>query len=119
MKRDLSLVREILLAIELNESTQGTIRLDMPGHDPELVSYHVKILSSAGLLDATDLSTMDGFEWAPRSLTWEGHEFLDAARNDTVWNRAMSTLKDKATSVPFEIVKAVVIKTCKDLFGVG
>ena len=118
MKRDLELVREILLAIEASGSTQGTIDLSLPDRDPELVSYQVKLLSQAGLVDATDLSTMDGFEWVPRSLTWSGHEFLDAARNETVWNKAMSTLKDKATSVPFEIVKAVVIKACKDFIGV-
>lgn len=50
--------------------------------------------------------------------TRSGHEFLDAARSDTVWNKALSTLKDKAASVPFEIVNAAVIKTCKEFFGV-
>lgn len=120
MKRNLELVREILLAVE-NENNEPDewINLKIPSRSPALVSYHVKLLSDAGLLEATDLSDMSYSHWAPRALTWAGHEFLDAARNDTVWNKAMSTLKDKAASVPFEIVKAVVIKTCKDFFGVG
>lgn len=116
MKRDMELIREILLAIEANGSTQGTIDLQIPGRDSETVSYHVKLLAQAGLVDATDLSTMHGFEWAPRSLTRTGHEFLDAARNDTVWQKAMAKLKGQAASVPFEVVKAVVIQTCKELF---
>lgn len=119
MKRDLELVREILLAVENFDAPRGTIDLDLPGRDPELVSYHVKLMHEAGLLEGMDLTTRAGFCWLPTSLTWTGHEFLDAARNDTVWNKALSTLKDKAPSVPFEIVKAVVIKTCKDFFGLG
>ena len=120
MKRDLELVREILLEVEkANADPDEWINLRIPDRAPALVSYHVKLLHDAGLLEATDLSDLSGSCWAPRSLTWAGHEFLDAARNDTVWNKALSTLKDKAPSVPFEIVKAVVIKTCKDFFGLG
>lgn len=74
MNRDMDLIREILLAIEASGITQGTIDLHLPAYDPELVSYHVKLLSQAGLITATDLSTMHGFEWAPKSLTWAGHE---------------------------------------------
>ncbi|EOV9525803.1 DUF2513 domain-containing protein [Bacillus cytotoxicus] len=29
---------------------------------------------------------MIGTGWIYSSLTWEGHEFLDAIKNDTVWN---------------------------------
>ena len=118
MKRDMDLIREILLAIEASEVTQGAIRLKLPGRTEDQVSYQIKMLSQAGLIIATDMSSNDGFHWVPRSLTWEGHEFLDAARDNTVWNKAMSKLKETAASAPFEIVKAVVIKTCKDYFGV-
>ena len=119
MRRDFELVREILLAIEASDKAQGAIQLEIPDHDSEVVAYHVKLLHEAGLITAINASTRAGLDWIPKSLTWEGHEFLDAAKNDTVWNKAMTTLKDKAVSVPFEIVKAVVIKTCKDFFGVG
>lgn len=119
MKRDIELIREILVAMEATDTTQGLMRLQLPGRDSGVVSYHVKLLQQANLIEATDMSCSAEFEWVPRSLTWAGHEFLDAARNETVWNKAMSTLKDKAATVPFEIVKAVVFKTCKDLIGLG
>lgn len=119
MKRDMDLIREVLLAIETSPKTQGLIELDLPGHDDELVSYQVKLLAEAGLIEATNLSHSRGFSWKPRSLTWAGHEFLDAARNDTVWNKAMTKLKGQAASVPFEVLKAVVMQTCKETFRVG
>ncbi len=119
MKRDLELVREILLAVEKSDQAPDEwVNINLPSRNPSLVSYHVKMLHDAGLLDATDLSDFSESSWVPRSLTWAGHEFLDAARNDTVWNKAISTLKEKSASVPFEILKAVVMKTCKDFFGI-
>ncbi len=119
MKRDMQIIREIMLAVEANGPTQGAMKLALPGRNQELVSYQIKLLKQAGLLEATDLSSSHGFEWAPRSLTWAGHEFLDAARNDAVWNKTMTILKDQAASAPFEIVKAVLIQTCKSFFGIG
>ncbi len=119
MKRDFELVREVLLAVEASDNTQGLIDLTLPGHDDKAVSYHVKLLAEAGLIEANDLSTMHGFEWKPRSLTWAGHEFLDAARNDTVWNKAMTKLKGQAATVPFEVLKAVVLQTCRDYWGLS
>jgi hypothetical protein len=102
-----------------NEGPDEWHNLKIPDRALAIVSYHVKLLHDAGLLEATDLSDLSESCLAPRSLTWTGHEYLDAARNDTVWNKALSTLNDKAPSVPFEIVKAVVIKTRKDFFGLG
>lgn len=119
MQRDMELIREILLGIETSEPKQGLVRLKLSGRDNAEVSYHVMLLAQAGLIDAIDMSSSAGSSWIPKSLTWEGHDFLDAARNDTVWKKAMTTLKDKSVSVPFEIVKAVVMKTCKDFFGLG
>ncbi|WLD14661.1 DUF2513 domain-containing protein [Planctellipticum variicoloris] len=119
MKRDMELVREILLAIEASgEEPRGWTKLSMPERDPVEVSYHVKLLHEAGLLHGINLSSSSGFCWAPKSLTWAGHEFLDAARNDTVWNRAMTILREKAATVPFEILKAVIIQQSKAFFGV-
>ncbi|MBV9852527.1 MAG: DUF2513 domain-containing protein [Armatimonadetes bacterium] len=61
------------------------------------LAYHVKLLSQAGLIDVKHWQTGDGNEvWLPKTLTWQGHEFLDAARNDTTWNKAKGQSKAKA-----------------------
>ena len=119
MKRDMELIREIRLAVEEAPSPDDDIELILVDHAPEVVSYHVKLLHQAGLIEAVDRSTMDEFEWSPRSLTWSGHEFLDAARSSTVWQKTMSKLKEQAASAPFEIVKATLMHVYRESFGIG
>lgn len=39
-------------------------------------------------------------------LTWEGHEFLDKIREDTIWNKTKDTIVDKGLPFAFDIVKS-------------
>ena len=48
------------------------------------------------------------------SVTWAGYEFLDAARSDTVWNRAKSAVITGAGGLAFDVLKAVLIKVGVD-----
>ncbi len=107
MKRDMDLVRLILLEIEKSgEDPRSAIRLQLQNYTSEQVSYHVMILNDAGLIEAYNLSTLGtGSIWRPKRLTWSGHEFLDAARNDSIWNKA----KEKATSMNFELLKELLL----------
>ena len=115
MKRDMELVRQILLQVEQAENDPNEwIDLSFDQWSHEVVSYHCKILNDARLIEAQDLSDLSGSDWRPLALTWEGHEFFDAARNDTVWNKAMTSLKEKSMTVPFEVLKAVVIQKCRE-----
>jgi len=40
-----------------------------------------------------------------KRLTWDGHEFLDKARNRSVWNRAKQLIIDGGLSLSFEALK--------------
>lgn len=61
MKRDMDLVRLILLEIEKStEDPRSEIRLQIPNYTFEQISYHVMILHEAGLIEADDLSTTVG-----------------------------------------------------------
>jgi hypothetical protein len=37
-------------------------------------------------------------------LTWQGHDFLDAARNDTIWSKAKEKFLKPGISWTFSIV---------------
>lgn len=87
MKRDMELVRKILLAVEASGTVEKPIDLEFEGIDPKIVSYNVSKLYEAGLVSAIKFDLLQGPVWSPMSLTWSGHEFLDAARNETVWQR--------------------------------
>ena len=40
-------------------------------------------------------------------LTWEGHDFLDKVREETVWNRIKEAVAQKGATLTFEIIKSV------------
>ncbi|MCP2086131.1 UNVERIFIED_ORG: hypothetical protein J2Y81_002148 [Paraburkholderia sediminicola] len=90
MKLDKDLVREILLALEASDHNPlGWVTLKIPERSPKEIAYHVMLLDEAGLIVGQDLCSMgpDGFDWAPRRLTYSGHEFLDTVRDGEVWRR--------------------------------
>lgn len=120
MRRDMDLVRRILLKAEESTEEQGRAGwLKLDGYDQMTVARHVQLLKEAGLAEAHVL-TGDGV--APQAalvfrLTWEGHDFLDAVRNDTVWAKTKQLLKEKGGSGSFEIIKAIAISYAKAQLG--
>ena len=122
MRRDMDLVREILLAIEKNEKDPlGWIDLELPNRSRKEVAYHVMLLHQAGLITAHDVSTMgaDGFDWRPKSLTWQGHEFLEAARNDTIWRKAVGRMVEVTGGVSLDVLKDLLIASGKQALGLS
>ncbi len=113
MRRDMDLVRDILRQIEAWPNAQGWIEFDLPDRSPEEVSHHVEIMAKAGLIEAVDASTMSGPDWKAKKLTWNGHEFLEAARNDTIWQRAKTRMAEKVGGMPFDVMLALLLETAK------
>ena len=102
MKRNMELVRELLLRVEADEDF-GALASK---YSQEEIVEHVEILLDAKLLEGKvyhDLSGDPGSAYIQR-LTWAGHEFLDNARNDTVWNKVTATIKNAATTASFEVL---------------
>lgn len=60
MKRDLDLIVKILLAIEDAPPAEGWHDLDIGGTSDDELSFHIKLLHEAGLIDAVDTSTEAG-----------------------------------------------------------
>ena len=110
MKRDFNLIRAILLALEENETVIGFSTLEIDGVTEEQVSYHVRLLFQAGLIDALDASAMNSFHWLPGLLTWDGHEFLDASRDETRWKSAQNLILEKGGDLGFDVLKDVLVR---------
>ena len=119
MKRDMDLIRTILLEIEEHQDPGSAVTLKAPGYSPLQIAYHVKLLTQAGLIEALDASHMQSLAWIPTSLTWSGHEFLDTARNDTVWQKVKAELKDKGMSLPFELIQQLAVKIVAGYMGLS
>jgi hypothetical protein len=110
MKLDKELVRKILLQVEESPDPMGWIDLSIPEHTELEVAYHVQILDEAGFIEAHDLTTMDGYDWRPKRLTYEGHEFLDTVRDNEIWRCTKETAKSAGVAsikTLFEIGKSI------------
>lgn len=83
MKRNPDLIRALLLEIEdcCNDPTEA-VAVTRKGYTPRQVQYHLRLLREAGLIDAVNGSSGSTMDYRPKSLTWRGHEFLDAVRAD-------------------------------------
>jgi hypothetical protein len=121
MKRDLDLIRQILLEVEKNDNYLKTIAIQAEGYSPEQVSYHVMLLAKAGLVSANlaKQPQSGGEAWYPKSLTWEGHEFLDATRNGTIWHQLKAKLKDQGIDAPLSVVQQLALKLVGQALGLG
>lgn len=113
MKRDMDLIRKILLEIEANPDPNRWISLSVDGYNPKEISYHVKLLAEAGLIEAKNVSNTINFEWKPICLTWEGHEFLEASRDEGLWEKAKSLILRKGGTLSFEVLKQALIEIMK------
>jgi hypothetical protein len=119
MKRDMDLVREILLKIEEFPFDGRFHDVTVDGHTAGEINYHVLLLHEAGFIEALDLSSLSGICWKPTRLTYSGHEFLDAARSDTVWQKAKAwTLKSTGT-LTLEGLKLALPHVVKALIETG
>jgi hypothetical protein len=118
MKRDMDLCRRILFEIEASPEATGanTVILHIDGRDQAGVEYHVRLLASGGLIEADRaITSATGQQvYVPRCLTWAGHEFIDAAREDTLWQKGKSLVLEKTGGLSFDVLKAVLIKLCTD-----
>ena len=102
MKRDMELVRKLLFLAEADGKDDKLCE----EYGQEKVAGHVAILLDAKLIDGVVEYDQVGRPFASviLRLTWAGHEFLDNARNDTVWNKVTATIKNAAISASFEVL---------------
>lgn len=110
MRRDMDLVRLILLETEGRSRPFDSAELADEGHSSDEIAYHVRIMKQAGLLDAilsSDLSL--NYSATVVGLTWDGQDFLDAVRNDGVWQKIKRGLRDGVKSVGFDSIKKVAV----------
>src|SRR5688572_28374929 len=110
MKRNLDLIRSLLLEVEAHNDPTSTMQPRGEGFTPLEVQYHIKLLKDAGYIIAADHSSGSMLDYRPKSVTWHGHEFLDAARNDTVWRQVQLKLKDMSLDAPLSVIQKLAIK---------
>ncbi len=111
MRRDWQLIRYILVAVEAldhaREENAAVWPNSFEGYGTGEVSYHMRILQEAGLIEATCRSgTSEPFCLAT-SLTWQGHELLELLRSDQMWERIQTVLAQRGLGTSFRTINRV------------
>ncbi len=119
MKRDMDLVRKIVLAIE--EQPHGhSEEFKLEGYTGEQIGYHLHLMLEADLINGSDITGLS--DLSPQamvsSLTWKGHEFADAARNETFWNNARKAVQEKAGSVGIGVLIEYLQSLARSALGI-
>ena len=111
MKRDLDLVRKILFALEGHDSGFAPSTLEVDGYSEEQVGFHVVIMDEAGLLKGSETTPWDAVspQGTAQRITWEGYEFLDAARSDKIWEKAKKKIGSAVVGMSFAVLKACLL----------
>ena len=113
----MDLVRSILLEVEAAQRPLRIVELQPDGHSLPEVIYHVEIMRERGLLDASILRGKGDvlLRAEVSGLTWDGQDYLDAIRDERVWDKAMDAIARTVGSCTFETMKAVCVKAATDM----
>ena len=101
MKRDMDLIRKIVLAVH-NADTHIS-KID--GVDEKAFNEHALLLQEAGLIDASinksQHQVLVAIIWR---LTWAGQDFAQSIVDDTVWKKAKDNVIKPMASWTFAIL---------------
>ena len=109
MKRDMNLIRKILLVIEDNPLiTLGHFLLC--NHDNEVIREHARLAQEGGLIEPLDTKVHEFNLFQMWRLTWSGQEFLELARNDVNWRDACLIMLAADVGTSYEQLKSLLLK---------
>lgn len=118
MKRNLDLIRQLLITIECQnmQFKRDCTKVIVEGFSNEEVNYHLLLLIDVGYVDGDIQPRQRHVDIAYiKRLTMQGHDYLDAVRNDTIW----ATTKDKVSklgeSATLDIIKEVAVASLRAL----
>ena len=90
---------------------------EIGGHDTKTIEYHFMLMAQAELVDYEAFRSKSNPERLikvmPFNLTWKGHEYLDAVRDKSVWQKAMKASKGKTGDFIFDVAFAIGRQTIK------
>ena len=119
MKRDMELIRKILLRLEQSPKNLEA-ELTNDGCTSEQITYHSYLLIQGGLAEGERFYTYDSCPHPKAmlsNLTWQGHEFVDAATNDSIWQKAMERVKERGDAIPIGVLTMLLTSLLKASLG--
>lgn len=103
MKRDLDLIREIMLLLEDKMEYGGNFKsqqlielIEDKTLSMDKLAYHVGLLAESNLIKVKEFNSYsEPTEYLINTITAQGQDFIDTIRQDTTWNK----IKEKALEI--------------------
>jgi len=119
MKRDMELIRKMLLALESEEPSEVAWKDVHENYATEQYNYHSHWLIEAGLVKGVTIT--DGQDMPDGAimlhLTWSGCDFLDSIRDASIWEKTKANLLKPGASMTFALVKEYATHLVKQKLG--
>lgn len=117
MKRDLDIIRNILLYIENADNNRIriydiSVNLNLP---IDVIKYHIDLLADKKFIILRGCATVLSPDYKPYDaiqivrMTFDGCDYLEAIKNDTIWNNVKKDLKRIGGSASLDIVKTLAV----------
>jgi len=120
MQRDMDLIRQLLFRMENHSEGFAPRKYDVEGYTADQVGYHIWLLGQAGLMKVAEVTSAasSGPVAIPKNLTWEGHDFIAAARSDTTWSHAMEKARSVGGALSMAVFKQLLESAAKTHLGI-
>lgn len=118
MKRDMDVIRQLLLVVEALHPGEWEVdkHFKIDEISRSAMREYVKLLNEANY---TEINVSDyvsgGYSIHSARLTWQGHDFLETIRNDTVWEETKAVVGKTGGGMVISVVKSVATKLLTDL----
>ena len=121
MKRDMELIRNILLSME-SAPPEVPFKLDSLVNgttSTAILHRHLQLLAEAEFIQAIESQTIGpkAPQVRPIRITWKGYDFLDASRDEGTWRKSMQLVKDKVGSVSVDVLTEILKKIALGAIG--
>lgn len=117
MKRDMELIRKILFEFEKMPLNHSVNKIEIESYSEEEITYNIILMNEAGLIEIKENSTLDGIGYFPERLTWQGHQFLENIKNETVWKSIKSAIVNIGGEVGFSVLKMIAEQKVTEFLG--
>jgi len=121
MKREMDLIRAIVLAVEDHPHGFAPHDITIDGYSAEQIGHHNYLHWKEGYVEGFDLTSLSDTSHVAgiTSLTWKGHEFADLARGERGWAHVMKLVREKGDTVSIGVLVQLLSAYMKNSFGLN
>ena len=116
MKRDMELIRKMILLVEDSPGGWAPGQMTVEGYTDSEIGYHAYLIGDAGLADAADMTSTasTGPYYRLTHLTSAGHDFADSARAQYIWDEVIASMKKQGiASASVDLLKRLLDKALR------